>query len=93
MALKEGTRLLVARFEAAGQTKTEFGATNGVDTPSYMNRLLSGQRMPGRALASRWVETLGIPITAWDEDVADDSGEHPAVEGHATPFVPTHEAG
>ena len=85
----EGTRLLRLAYLAAKPTsRKEFGEKHGVDTPSYMSRLLSGDRSPGRALAADWVDTLGIPITAWDQvptaelpslDDPEDTGSRAAV--------------
>ena len=63
----EGSRLLWLALERLGHTQADAEAQLEC-AAGAVNRLLYGDRKPGRALGDRIAERYGVQVRAWDEE-------------------------
>lgn len=61
-------------FTAEGLSQNDAAAEVECDSGNF-SRILTGQRLPGRALAVRIASRFGVPVERWDEVADPDDDE------------------
>jgi hypothetical protein len=76
----EGARLAWVAKERRGLSNAQLAAMVGCDGATIC-RVLYGDRLPGRVLASQLQAKLKIPVLAWDQRTLSEEFVFPAARG------------
>ena len=70
----QGAELLHLAMKAKGLTTNKAGKL--IDAPTgCISRLLAGKRKPGRELSAAIQDVFGVPLSAWSQDLPEDTSE------------------